>query len=65
MTETVPSPTFTLVQEYETPRLIVRHYDPYRIEKPGEIAELGLDDALDEGAALGRMAGTRRRSSAR
>jgi tRNA threonylcarbamoyladenosine biosynthesis protein TsaE len=50
--EDVPSPTFTLVQLYETPRLNVRHYDLYRIESPDEIEELGLDDALAEGAAL-------------
>ncbi len=52
VTEDVPSPTFTLVQLYETPRLTVRHYDLYRIEKPEEIDELGLDEALGEGAAL-------------
>jgi tRNA threonylcarbamoyl adenosine modification protein YjeE len=52
VTEDVPSPTFTLVQVYETPRMTVRHYDLYRIEKPGEIDELGLDEALDEGAVL-------------
>jgi tRNA threonylcarbamoyladenosine biosynthesis protein TsaE len=52
VTENVPSPTFTLVQEYETPRLTVRHFDLYRLEKPSEIAELGLDDALLDGAAL-------------
>jgi tRNA threonylcarbamoyl adenosine modification protein YjeE len=48
----VPSPTFTLVQLYETPRLTVRHYDLYRIENPDELGELGLDEALAEGAAL-------------
>jgi tRNA threonylcarbamoyl adenosine modification protein YjeE len=52
VSEEVPSPTFTLVQLYETPHLTVRHYDLYRIESPGEIDELGLDDALAEGAAL-------------
>ncbi len=52
VTENVPSPTFTLVQTYETPRLAVRHYDLYRIENPTDIDELGLDEALDEGAAL-------------
>jgi tRNA threonylcarbamoyl adenosine modification protein YjeE len=52
VTEDVPSPTFTLVQVYETPRLIVRHYDLYRIENASEMDELGLDDALAEGAAL-------------
>jgi tRNA threonylcarbamoyl adenosine modification protein YjeE len=50
--EDVPSPSFTLVQQYETPRLAVRHYDFYRIEEPRELDELGLDEALDEGAVL-------------
>lgn len=50
--ETVPSPTFTLVQTYETDRLPVRHYDFYRIENAREIEELGFDEALNEGAAL-------------
>jgi tRNA threonylcarbamoyl adenosine modification protein YjeE len=50
--ETVPSPTFTLVQCYETGRCPVRHYDFYRIEKASEIAELGFDEALAEGVAL-------------
>lgn len=50
--EAVPSPTFTLVQAYETEGFPVHHFDLYRLERPGEVAELGLDDALDEGAAL-------------
>jgi tRNA threonylcarbamoyl adenosine modification protein YjeE len=50
--EDVPSPTFTLVQSYETPKLAVRHYDLYRIENAAEMDELGLEEALDEGAAL-------------
>jgi len=48
----VPSPTFTLVQHYETPALRVSHYDLYRIEAPEELDELGLDESLSEGAAL-------------
>ena len=50
--EVVPSPTFTLVQTYETPRLVVRHYDFYRIEQSSEIGELGFEEALEEGAVL-------------
>lgn len=52
VTEDVPSPTFTLVQLYETRHLIIRHFDLYRIERPGDVEELGLEEALGEGAAL-------------
>lgn len=53
VTEKMPSPTFTLVQRYDTPNgLTVHHYDLYRIEAPDEIEELGLDDAIEEGAVL-------------
>ena len=50
--EAVPSPSFTLVQRYETPRLTVSHFDLYRIEHIAELDELGIDDALSEGAVL-------------
>jgi tRNA threonylcarbamoyladenosine biosynthesis protein TsaE len=52
VTEDVPSPTFTLVQQYDTPRLSVRHFDLYRIANASEVGELGFDEALDEGAVL-------------
>ncbi len=48
----VPSPTFTLVQPYETPGLTIHHYDLYRLKHAAELAEMGLEDALDDGAAL-------------
>ena len=47
----VPSPTFTLVQAYET-RLPVRHFDLYRLSSGDELDELGLDEAIAEGAVL-------------
>lgn len=49
--EDVPSPTFTLVQFYES-RPAIAHFDLYRLTSPDEAFELGLDEALDEGAAL-------------
>jgi tRNA threonylcarbamoyladenosine biosynthesis protein TsaE len=48
----VPSPTFTLVQAYETQSFPVAHYDLYRIQSEREIIELGLEEALDTGAAI-------------
>jgi tRNA threonylcarbamoyladenosine biosynthesis protein TsaE len=50
--EDVPSPTFTLVQFYEGARLNVAHFDLYRLASPDEAYEIGLDEALDEGAAV-------------
>lgn len=47
----VPSPTFTLVQSYGL-RIPVSHFDLYRISDPDELEELGLDEALEDGAAL-------------
>jgi tRNA threonylcarbamoyladenosine biosynthesis protein TsaE len=49
--EEVPSPTFTLVQQYAaTPFL--SHFDLYRLATPGEVDELGFDEAMDEGAVV-------------
>jgi tRNA threonylcarbamoyladenosine biosynthesis protein TsaE len=50
--EEVPSPTFTLVQSYETPSGPVFHFDLYRIAAPDELVEIGWDEALAEGIVL-------------
>jgi tRNA threonylcarbamoyladenosine biosynthesis protein TsaE len=47
----VPSPTFTLVQFYEA-EPPVAHFDLYRLTRPQEAVEVGLDEALDRGAVL-------------
>jgi len=44
----VPSPTFTLVQAYDTPRGTVHHFDLWRLEGPAGLAELGWDDARED-----------------
>lgn len=48
----VPSPTFTLVQTYETPQFPVFHYDLYRLETPEDIYELGWEDSLASGVCI-------------
>src|SRR3954471_3851731 len=48
----VPSPTFTLMQSYELPGFPVVHADLYRLEGPGELAELGFDDLPKDAVVL-------------
>jgi len=52
--EEAPSPSFAIVIAYAPPevRLPLWHVDLYRIEDARETAELGLDDALVDGALL-------------
>lgn len=50
--EEVPSPTFTLVQVYETPGWAIWHYDLYRLDAPEDAYELDIEDAFEEGIAL-------------
>lgn len=47
----VPSPTFTLVQSYDT-KPPVSHFDLYRLNDASELDELGLEEALETGIAL-------------
>jgi len=49
--EDVPSPTFTLVQFYESDPPVA-HFDLYRLTRPDEAFEIGLDEALEAGCAL-------------
>lgn len=37
----VPSPTYTLVQTYDTPEFLLWHFDLYRVEDASELIELG------------------------
>ncbi|WP_296531594.1 tRNA (adenosine(37)-N6)-threonylcarbamoyltransferase complex ATPase subunit type 1 TsaE [Phenylobacterium sp.] len=50
--EEAPSPTFTLVQTYPGREFEIAHFDLYRLEDPDEAWEIGLEEALDHGAAL-------------
>jgi tRNA threonylcarbamoyl adenosine modification protein YjeE len=48
----VPSPTFTLMQNYELPRFALVHADLYRVRSAAELAELGFDDVPDNAVVL-------------
>ena len=48
----VPSPTFTLVEVYDTPRGSFWHFDLYRLESPEQVFELGWEEARADGIAL-------------
>jgi tRNA threonylcarbamoyladenosine biosynthesis protein TsaE len=50
--EEVPSPTFTLVQTYDLPAGTIWHFDLYRLDKPEDAWELGIEEAFAEGIAL-------------
>jgi len=50
--EDVPSPTFTLVQTYPFPPFVVYHIDLYRIERPEDALELGIEEAFADGVSL-------------
>jgi tRNA threonylcarbamoyladenosine biosynthesis protein TsaE len=43
----VPSPTFTLVQRYDTPRGPVYHFDLWRLDSSADLSEIGWDEASD------------------
>lgn len=42
--EPVCSPTFTLIQEYDGGRLLLYHFDVYRIDGPWDMDELGYEE---------------------
>lgn len=53
ITGPVPSPSFTILNAYDEGRIPLYHFDWYRIEDPGEIYEMGMDEMLGgDGIAL-------------
>ena len=48
----VPSPTFTLLQQYDAPLWTIHHFDLYRIAHPDEAIEIGFEDILGDGLCL-------------
>jgi tRNA threonylcarbamoyladenosine biosynthesis protein TsaE len=51
--EQVRSPSFSILNIYETPRLVVYHFDFYRLARAAELHEIGFHDCIDsEGVCL-------------
>jgi tRNA threonylcarbamoyladenosine biosynthesis protein TsaE len=52
VSDTVNSPTFAIINEYraETSGELIYHFDFYRINSPGEAADLGVADYFYSGA---------------
>jgi len=49
VTEPITSPTFNLLHTYDGGRLPMHHADLYRLERTGEIADLGITELLGAG----------------
>jgi len=48
----VLSPTFPMLLSYEYNNNIIWHYDMYRLEQPGDVWNIGLEDALNNGIII-------------
>ena len=46
VTDTITSPTFTIVCEYDSGRLPLYHFDVYRVNDSEELFEIGFDDYI-------------------
>lgn len=49
VTDTVSSPTFSIVNEYESPHGSIYHFDFYRLKDQSEAFDLGYEDYLYSG----------------
>ena len=49
ITERVTSPTFTIVNEYDSGRLPLFHFDMYRLGSSDELYDIGWEDYLSRG----------------
>ena len=52
MESEIPSPTFTLAQEYDFSKFTLWHFDMYRLEAPEDAFEIGVEEAFATGVSL-------------
>lgn len=48
----ISSPTFTIVNEYYTPKLNIYHFDVYRLEDIDEFFAIGGEEYFEKGACI-------------
>lgn len=48
----ISSPTFTIVNEYDTPNLKLFHFDVYRLNDPEEFSYIGGEEYFEKGASI-------------
>jgi tRNA threonylcarbamoyladenosine biosynthesis protein TsaE len=48
----ISSPTFTIVNEYDTPNLKIFHFDVYRLEDSDEFSAIGGEEYFERGASI-------------
>jgi tRNA threonylcarbamoyladenosine biosynthesis protein TsaE len=49
VTDTVCSPTFSLVNNYQKENEVINHFDFYRLNHPDEALDIGLEEYLESG----------------
>ena len=49
VTDTVSSPTFSLVNNYQKENEVINHFDFYRLNHPDEALDIGLEEYLESG----------------
>ena len=52
ITEPITSPTFNLLHNYGSGRMALHHADLYRLERTGDLTDLGLDELQDVGGVV-------------
>ena len=48
----VPSPTFNITNEYQIKKILIKHYDLYRIKNKSELINLGFQENLKKQITL-------------
>ena len=48
----VPSPTFNIINEYQIKKILIKHYDLYRIKNKKELNNLGIQENLKKQITL-------------